>query len=249
MLREELEHAHRLATLGTLTAGIAHEINNVLTPVLAYAQLAVSNPGDTALQRKAAEKALAGVQTATGIAQAMLGFAGNPSESIGANVPQVLQNALETMGRNPDKDRISIRVEVPADLHLAIKPLALQQVFINVLTNAWNALKTSNRAKGGTITITLQEQSDGTALLRIIDDGPGIPHHVAAGLFQPFATTRLQGSASVRSSGTGLGLTICRRLIEDAGGTIAVNFHPEIKRGTSIDIILPLPSTRRAQAS
>src|SRR5262245_62415392 len=89
-VRRELEHMQRLATLGTLAAGVAHEINNVLTPVLAYAQLASSNIDDRKLQTKAIQKALHGAQTATQITRAMLGFATDPNEAESANVLAVL---------------------------------------------------------------------------------------------------------------------------------------------------------------
>jgi len=262
-LRQELEHAHRLATLGTLTAGIAHEINNILTPVLAYAQLAASNPGDAALQSKAAAKALAGVQTATQITQAMLGFSSNPDEPQRSCIKDVLTAALDTIGRNPDKDRISLRIDVPDNLSVAIRPLALQQVLINLILNAWNALKTTNRAKGGTIAISAIQKSDGSTLLRVIDDGPGIPADVVGRLFQPFASTRKRSlhaettesehGADATSSGTGLGLTICRRLIENAGGTITAVSNPGDgsggAKGTTFSITLPTAAKQRAKAS
>ena len=73
-LHGDMEHVHRLATLGTLAASIAHEINNILTPVLGYAQLAKSDPGDADLQAKALDRAIAGVEAASTIAAAILRF-------------------------------------------------------------------------------------------------------------------------------------------------------------------------------
>ncbi len=81
-LRRELDHSHQLATLGTLTAGIAHEINNILTPVLAYAQLARSNPHDAGLRAKALDRAVAGVESASRITEAVLGFARTEDEAV-----------------------------------------------------------------------------------------------------------------------------------------------------------------------
>ena len=97
-LRRELDHSHQLATLGTLTAGIAHEINNILTPVLAYAQLARSNPHDAGLRAKALDRAVAGVESASRITEAVLGFARTEDEAERADVAEVIASSLACLG-------------------------------------------------------------------------------------------------------------------------------------------------------
>jgi two-component system NtrC family sensor kinase len=248
-VKADLEHTHRLATLGLMAAGVAHEINNILTPVLAYAQLASSNPADSALQAKALDKAIRGVETATRITQAMLGFAGaapRGGESQSASISQVLRSTLDCMGRDPAKDRIRMAVKIHPDASVRIPPLALQQVLLNVILNACSAM----RKRGGDLSLTAIERSDGTTQITIADTGPGIPEDIAGRLFQPFCSARhscgRHESAESTSGGTGLGLTICRRLIEDAGGSISV--HSVTGTGTTVSITLPTAQCERAIA-
>jgi len=246
-LREELEHSHRLAMLGTLAAGIAHEINNILTPVLAYAQLACANANDRQLHTKALEKAIHGVQTATQITQAMLGFAGTPEESESANLNAVLQLAIECIGRDPAKDRITVTVKARPDTCVRMRPLALQQVLMNLILNACAAL----RSRGGELVIEAIEHKNGSTTIRISDSGPGIPAEIVGRLFEPFVTSRQRPGKldrpSNRQGGTGLGLAICKQLVEAASGTISASSEPG--KGTIFTIILPTARMQHAKAS
>lgn len=246
-LREELEHTHRLAMLGTLAAGIAHEINNILTPVLAYAQLACANASDRQLHTKALEKAMQGVQTATQITQAMLGFAGTPEEADSANLNAVLQSAIDCLGRDPAKDRIRVIVEARPDACVQMRPLALQQVLMNLILNACAVL----RSRGGELTIEATDHKDGTTVIRITDSGPGIPAEIAGRLFEPFVTSRQRPGRTDRPAnrqgGTGLGLAICKQLVEAACGTISASSAPG--KGTTFTIMLPTARMQHAKAS
>jgi signal transduction histidine kinase len=235
-----------------MAAGVAHEMNNILTPVLAYAQLAQASPADKALQEKAIEKAIRGVENATRIAQAMLGFAGAEQDSKSASVIDAVDAALECMGRDPSKDRIRLSVQVRPGLVVTIGPLALQQVLLNVLLNACTAM----RKRGGELKIAAIDRTDGTTVISVSDTGPGIPKDVIGRLFQPFATASLRGGSGVRSvarprtrpepGGSGLGLSICRRLIEDHGGTISIHTEPD--EGTTVTIVLPTGKASLAKA-
>ncbi|MCI0366588.1 MAG: HAMP domain-containing histidine kinase [Phycisphaerales bacterium] len=220
-LQHEFEHSNRLATLGTLAAGVAHEINNILTPVLAYAQMACNTPGDKQLQIKALQKAIQGVQTATQITQAMLGFAGSPDEPTVANLGDVLQASIDCIGRDPEKDRIKLTVNIHPQTWVQIRPLALQQILMNLILNACSAM----HGRGGELSISASNAGDGMTTIRISDNGPGIPSDVASRLFEPFATGHRQSkkpsSSPRKTDGTGLGLAICKRLVEEASGTIA----------------------------
>lgn len=249
-VKAELEHTHRLATLGLMAAGVAHEINNILTPVLAYAQLAQASPADKALQAKAIEKTIRGVENATKIAQAMLGFAGAEHASETTLVADAVSAALDCMGRDPAKDRIRLITHVPAGASVRIRPLAMQQVLLNILLNACSAM----RKRGGDLRISILDRSDGSVALSISDTGPGIPEDVIGRLFQPFATATAHQSSSARKtaktfgkhSGSGLGLSICRRLIEDSGGTISIHTKPD--EGTTVTIVLPTGNAALARA-
>lgn len=235
-LQRELEHADRLATLGTLAAGIAHEINNVLTPVLAYAQLALSRPDDADLHTKAMTRAVQGVELATKITQAMLGFAGPPIQGNQANVADVFQAALDCIGRDPVKDRIRLDIRIPADLEVSMRPVALQQVFVNLILNARSAMQ----SKGGEIAINATRQ-DRVACIQLSDNGPGIPQEIQAQIFEPFGAARIRsklGENGKRQGGSGLGLSICRMLVEEAGGSIAC--QSQLGKGTTFQLIAPV---------
>jgi hypothetical protein len=223
-VRRELEHTHRLATIGTITAGVAHEINNLLTPALAYAQRAASDPDDTALLQKAVEKSRTGIDAASRILDAVLGFSCADEEPDTARPDAALQAAIDCIGRDLSKDGITIERTIPPDLTCRIRPLALQQVLLNLLLNACKAM----RPRGGRITVSAERPDAATVRIIVADTGPGIPEDIISTLFEPFVTAPIaNGRPSTgpadQQGGSGLGLTVCRRTINAAGGTITVD--------------------------
>ncbi|MHC5002352.1 MAG: sensor histidine kinase [Planctomycetota bacterium] len=234
-IEQQLGHAQRLASIGTLAAGVAHEINNVLTPVLSYAHIARGRPDDSELQAKAYDKIIAGVESACEIVQAVLNFAKDREEEAAADVGAVLEGALRCLARDPEKDGITLATDVPPDSIVRIRPLALQQVLLNLLLNATAVLRT---ARGGSISIRASQTGDGHVRIDVSDNGPGIPEDVAARIFEPFVSTKEQdGAGSGARGGAGLGLMVSRRLIEHAGGTIAVDTEPG--QGATFTLVLP----------
>jgi signal transduction histidine kinase len=235
-LRKELEHSQQLATLGTLTAGIAHEINNILTPVLAYAQLAWSNPSDLSLRTKALERTIAGVQSASRITEAVLGFARADSEADRAVIAEVVDSSLACLGRDPARDGIRVLVDVEPTTAVRIQPLALQQVFLNLILNAMTAME----GKPGELRISARRRGDRHIDIRFMDTGPGVPPEMTERIFQPFFSGhRRKGPRKPRSlGGAGLGLAVCRRLIENVGGTIGLEARTDAQVGASFLISL-----------
>lgn len=238
-VREGLAHSHRLATLGTLAASIAHEFNNILTPVISYTQFALRESADVALMRSALEKAYAGSQHAARICGSLLGFARQSDAQGSASLRRVVQDALACLGREPAKDGIEIEAEVP-DVQLAISPLALQQVLVNLFLNARKAMA----AAGGRLIIAATVEQD-VVHIRICDTGPGIPPAVLGRLFQPFATEPMATSTPNPAKGTGLGLWISRDLLRAAGGDIELD--PKPRQGAAFVLTIPraagLPET------
>ena len=221
-VREGLTHSHRLATLGTIASIIAHEYNNILTPVVSYGQLALANPDDHALLKKAVEKALAGAERAAHISSSLLGFAQEADQAHAAVVRTTIDDALGCLARDPAKDGIDLSIDVP-DVKVAITPLNLQQVLLNLMLNAVRAM----RGAAGSLKITGRVKGS-LVYLDIADSGPGIPEAIKDRLFEPFVTHRRPSSRDALSEpkGTGLGLCICRDLIQNAGGTISVDSEP-----------------------
>ncbi len=234
-LRTELNHTCQLATLGTLTAGIAHEINNILTPVLAYAQLARSNPDDAALRAKALERTIAGVESASRITEAVLGFARSDNEAEHAVIADTIDSSLACLSRDPRRDGMRLVVDVDPAATVRIRPLALQQVLLNLILNSVSAL----HGKPGELRIRAEERADGTTLIRVCDSGPGIPSEIESTLFEPFVTTHRAGKRSPPAhGGSGLGLAVCRRLIENSAGSIVLEQPTEPGQGASFAISL-----------
>lgn len=259
LMQQHIARSHRLASLGTIAAIIAHEFNNLLTPILSYSQMALAaDPPDAELTRKALTKARQNAEKAAHIVASMLGFTRNESDDSPAHLATVLDETLNCLARDPVKDRITFRRDVPADLYLAIPAISLQQVLLNLILNAWQAMRGSHDRKGGTLAITARAldapgmdtpgmdapgMDDRRVQLTIADTGPGIPAGVLPHLFEPFVTHRQGAETGVQPKGTGLGLTVCRDLIERAGGTIVAE---STSGGATFIIVLPAPGSKRS---
>jgi len=233
-LQMELARSHRLATLGTLAAIVAHEFNNLLTPVISYCQIALKQDlaEDPDLVRKALTRAHEGAAKAAQIATGMLGFARNQDADQASHVATVINDVFTCLARDPAKDGITLNLDIDEQLFVAISPLALQQVILNLVLNARNAM----RAKRGRLAITARPIDQKRAQLLVADSGPGIPKEIIDDLFKPFVTRRARHDDPT-SPGTGLGLTICHDLVTRAGGTIEVESHTG--KGATFIIILP----------
>ena len=239
--RSALLHSHRLATLGTLASAIAHEYNNILTPVISYAQLALNRPDDSKLLLKAVERALAGAERAAAISSSILGFARESGDAGQADLRQTVDASLQCLARDPAKDGIEVQIDLP-DVRINMSELALQQVLVNLVLNARKAM----RRRGGRLTISATSDEH-TVRLTVRDTGPGIPAGVMDRLFEPFVTQAADGEAGAAhgdptrhgdpTGGTGLGLCICKQLIENAGG--AIDVHSEPGRGARFTLTIP----------
>lgn len=241
-LRRELDHTSRLASVGTLAAGVAHEVNNLLTPAMAYLQLAEERPHDAAIQQKAMRAARSGIAGAAKILQALLGFSSAGASTAGtrpdqpSSVRRALQSACDCLG-DLERRGIQLRTDL-TDSHLAmIDPLALQQVMLNLLLNSRRALA----GRGGTISVSARRDRS-RLVITFSDDGPGIPPQILDHIFEPFVTAPLEGCDEDSPAGTGLGLAICRRAVEQAGGSIGARSAPG--RGATFTITLPAGSPR-----
>jgi len=216
-LDEQVRRLQRLAGLGTMSAMLAHEINNLLTPIMSYCQYALTR-NDAELLRTAVDKSLTGAKRITGLCTRALGLA-SERDSVAAPTPiaPLVADVLEGLGRDLAKDNITVRVKIPADLQAFIPPDGIRQVLFNLVLNARQAMLD----RRGTLTITATTSIAGRIEITVADTGPGIqPEHLSR-LFEPFFSTKGQAERTDRG-GTGLGLAICKRLLDDCGGTIQV---------------------------
>ena len=230
-LRKQLSQAHRLATVGTMAAMVAHEFNNILTPIINYAKMASKNP---ALVGKALAQVADGGARAGDICRAILGVtAGDSGHPRDILVADLVKQTLDAMVRRPAKDRIDMQTNIPAGLKITTRPAELQQVLLNLLINA----RTAVLAKEGPRRIGISAERSGKfCVICVADNGVGIEPDRLEKIFQPFFSTATR-SAEADSSGHGLGLAFCKKMVTELGGEIAVQSTPG--KGSTFTLRLP----------
>ncbi|HUO10964.1 MAG TPA: ATP-binding protein [Phycisphaerae bacterium] len=247
-MQANLAQQNKLATLGMVTAVLAHEFNNILTPMISYTKFALSDKADEALRNKALTKALSGAERLANISQSLLGFARGNDNAV-ANVQQAITETLACLSRELSKDGITLCVDMPQSLTVAMNAGQLQQVLMNLVVNARSAMlgsSTAQRSRGGVKRLSIRGsviKNGKIAEVSVADTGPGIPEEVLPRVFDPFFSTKKrceesEADEAMPRGGTGLGLTICQELIASAGGTIRV--HSEPGNGATFIIELPL---------
>jgi signal transduction histidine kinase len=237
-LRQQLTETQRLATIGTIAAVIAHEFNNLLTPIVSYSQYALgsaqSPQPDMELIKKALTKSFGSAEKAGKICSSMLSLARGQQAEGRVKVQRLVDEVLLVLASDPQKDGIALRVQVEPELEIPGDQVQLEQVLLNLLINA----RQSMLGRGGTLTIRAALDSlSGKAKVQVADTGCGIPERLLGKIFQPFFTTK--GTApggEVR--GSGLGLAICQQIIQRHGGVIQV--ESQMGKGTTFTLWLPI---------
>jgi signal transduction histidine kinase len=234
-LQSEIIGLEALANIGTATCMIAHEINNLLTPVSSYASLALSNPDDKALAEKVFKKTVTNCKRASQVMQSMLALAnGETQDRLNVSLRELVDGIFDCLCRDFAKDGITVNIDIPQELKLWAVPVQIQQVLMNLIINARDAML----ANGGVLTIMAESQNNSTTM-RISDTGYGIKSQNLERIFEPFFTTKKDRANSSYQSSCGLGLAFCRRVIDEHNGSICVESQPDI--GTTFTIILPKP--------
>jgi signal transduction histidine kinase len=235
-MEDHLRERDRLSTLGLLTSGVAHDLNNPLAVISAHAQI---------LLRRAADEGTAGqlreildaVERCRRIAGDLLGFARrHPTEREPLDVGEVVRATLELRRRDMELHGIRTPVSIADALPRIIGDRhQLQQVFLNIVVNAEQALG----ERGGALDVEVQTDAAREAVtVRFANDGPPIPADELPHIFDPFFTTKGQ------DEGTGLGLAICRRIVQEHGGDITVASAPD---RTTFAIRLPAEALTTAR--
>ncbi|HYE17666.1 MAG TPA: ATP-binding protein [Tepidisphaeraceae bacterium] len=240
-LREQLTESQRLATIGTIAAVIAHEFNNLLTPIVSYSQFALSSAEgdkpDMEIIKKALSKSYAASTKAGKICNSMLSLARGQTQFTTVGVQELVDDTLLVMARDPRKDGLALRVQVQPGLVVSGDPVQLEQVLLNLLINARQAMLGAG-TRSGSITFKAAEVEGEPTMVRlqVIDTGPGIPEKLIGKIFEPFFTTK--GTAKRgENKGTGLGLAICKEIVEAHKGRIEVT--SQVGRGTTFTVVLP----------
>jgi PAS domain S-box-containing protein len=236
-MQEQLALADRLASLGGLAAGVAHEINNPLAALMGSLELLLhAGPGPGAgTDEGHRTEALEIMREASGrireIARDLLVFARAESDVIGpVDVAEVLESSLR-LAANQLRHRARIVRRYNRVPPVAANGSRLGQVFLNLLVNAAQAID-EGHADRNDVTITVERCGDDRVAIEVADTGEGMPPNRLERLFQPFSTTKAQGH------GLGLGLAICHRIVTQYGGTICARSIEG--QGTTFRIELPV---------
>jgi len=227
--RREAMQAERLAAVGELAAGVAHELRNPLTSVKLLIQTAAQRPPGRALGERPLQIVLQEIQRMERTIQGLLDFARPPRlHRVRHDVRETLQRALNLVVGRAAQQEVTVQTDLPpTPVDVEADPEQLHQVFVNLLLNSMDSM-----ANGGLLRIALEAQAirGGTCRIVFSDSGLGIPDAVLERLFEPFVTTK--------DRGTGLGLAISRRIVEEHHGRIvAANCGGQ---GASFTVELPL---------
>lgn len=229
----ELQHAQKLSSIGRLSAGVAHEINNPLAIINEKTGLMsdlVELSNDFKHKEKFIELTAAilnSVERCRKITHRLLGFSKRIDIKIEPiNINTIINEVLDFLGKDILYKRIDVKLHLSEPLALIQSDQGLiQQILVNLLTNAFAAVNDL-----GEVEIMTQNTDDDGIIIKITDNGHGIPNHVIKNIFDPFFTTK-------KEKGTGLGLSITYGIIKKLGGHINVN--SEVGKGTVFTIELP----------
>ncbi len=231
LLELRAQMASRLASVGEMAAGVAHEINNPLTGVVGYAQLLLSRqdlPEDVRRDLKVIND---GAQRVAGIVQRLLAFSRQTKlERRAVNINQLIESTLALRAYSLRTNNIEVTARLDPRLPDTVAdPGQIQQVLLNLIINAEQALKEVRRK--GKLTITTRKRG-GIIEIKVRDNGPGIKPEVMDRIFDPFFTTRPAGE------GTGLGLSLCYGIVTEHNGRIYAQSKPG--RGATFIVELPV---------
>ncbi|MDH3355113.1 MAG: ATP-binding protein, partial [Chromatiales bacterium] len=229
-LEEKLVHSERLASIGKLASGVAHEIGNPVTGIACLAQEMLAEPEDKTIQQNGVEQILTQTERISNIVHSLVSFS-----HVGASMDHPMEPVLIREMVDESISLVSLSHAAkgqhyenccPDGIEVLGDHQKLQQVFVNLLTNASDASPPSE-------TITIDCSLDGeNAQISVTDQGTGIEEKLQSKIFEPFVTTKQAGE------GTGLGLSLAYNIVQEHGGTIAL--ESEKNRGTRVDVCIKL---------
>jgi signal transduction histidine kinase len=226
---EQIIHSRKIASLGTLVSGVAHELNNPINNIVLTAD-ALNTPRKMSPERRAAmmQDVLDQALRASEIVKNLLEFSRAQSAGLeDLDLAALLRETLQLAENHMTLANVTLHDEVDEDLpQLHGSRQGLQQVFLNLITNAVHAMK-----DGGDLTVRARREDGDRVRVEVEDTGVGIPEEDLPRIFDPFFTTKEVGK------GTGLGLSVSVGIIKKHGGRISVD--SKVGRGTTFSIVLP----------
>ena len=232
-LREQLLRAQRLSSVGTLASSVAHEFNNILTTIINYAKLGIRPEASEPSRLQAFEKILKGSQRAATIISSMLGFARDQStHKEMTDLVSLVEEVLVLTEKDLSKHQIQVETKFHGRPKAPVVRGQIEQILLNLVINARQAMP-----QGGHLRVEVRENADSNMVeISIADTGTGIPAEQLRHIFEPFFTTK-DGPDDTGKGGTGLGLAVCRDIIEAHNGRIRV--ESIVGRGTTFTVKLP----------
>ena len=245
--REALKTSERLVSVGSLAAGIAHEVNNPLMYILASLDFAIEEISEEEISEidfnevtQLLEQAKSGAKQVHDISKSLLNIAHKEREAQWTSLAESVQLCIRLI-KTEVKHQSQLDVHVDSRGYFYGNSSELSQVLMNLIHNALYAMQETKELRAPKVLIKVHEINDRSqedkrwGVIEVTDNGPGISDHVVHRLFDPFFTTKSRGV------GTGLGLSICQRLIHDMGGTLTL--QTELGVGTTFRVTLPITST------
>ena len=240
--REQLQGSERMASVGRLAAGVAHEIGNPIAAIMGMHDIIEDSetPDDTRADflkrmRKETERIHVVVRDLLDYARPEDSGPASGRQAL-ADVAEIASDALALVRPQKEWRGVDVEVDIAKGLFVRISPQRLTQVLLNLLLNAGAALADGPTDKKRTVCVRARESGEGRARIEIEDNGPGVPAEMRDRIFDPFVTTKDVGS------GTGLGLAVCRGIIEGASGHIYV----DAQYTNGARFVLDLPAGTRA---
>ncbi|MDT8398280.1 MAG: ATP-binding protein [Pseudomonadales bacterium] len=235
LLEAELTHSERLASIGRLAAGVAHEIGNPITGIACLAQNIRDETHDSEL-RLMAQQIIEQTQRTSRIVQSLVGFSHSGPNRRGdqefmspVSILECTEEAIQLISLNQKSKDIRYQNHCSSMVQVFTDKQRLQQIFVNLLTNARDASR-----PGDSVSVTDSINNDRISII-ISDQGEGIPVEIQDRIFEPFFTTKEPGK------GTGLGLSLVYSITEDLGGSIRIESPTDrvSKRGTRVIVTFP----------
>ncbi len=240
-LKRQLLETQKLSSVGALASSITHEFNNILMTVINYAKMGLRHQ-DSQTRERAFEKILAAGQRASKITTGMLSYARRQADRREAvDLQALVQDVLVLVEKDLQVHRIRWSLDCQAQPWVMVNANQIQQVILNLIINARQAM-----GEGGTLNLTIGEDA---ALqmgeIRVADNGAGIAPEKLRQIFEPFFSTKDRDKQG--QGGTGLGLALCREVMEAHKGRIRV--ESTLGKGTTFTLKLPLANSPAGLAS
>lgn len=220
--------AEKLAALGQMIAGVAHELNNPIAAINGFSELLLSTAADDNV-RNMADKISKSAERASSIVHDLLVFSRAPKiEKATVNIKGMIYEVVDLVSEALHASNIDVSVDVSDDFVASLDKSQMERVLLNLVTNSIQAIRDSG--KGDRILFKGYKE-DNHVFIEVSDNGPGIPGNVIQKIFEPFFTTKRFGK------GTGLGLSICYNIVRAHGGNISV----KSKEGEETTFVIELP--------